>query len=177
MTTPRRQQGLTLVEACICTALTAVLAGFGVDSFRTLHEHRQLEGAAAEFETDLMHARSLAVMHNMPVRITFKARAEGSCYVVHTGDAADCDCDAAGRTTCSGGAHALRGVGSAAGTGPLLRSSSPSILIEPTRGTVTPTTTLRAVGRSGAAVHRVVSIMGRVRSCSPGGAVPTLPAC
>lgn len=177
MSSRRRQQGLTIVEACICTALTATLAGFGADSFRSLREHRALEGAAAEFETDMMHARSLAVMHNVPIRITFKARAEGACYVVHTGDAADCDCDAAGRTTCTGTAQAFRGVGAAAASGLSMRSTSPSILIEPTRGTVTPTTTLKLAGQSGAAVHRVVSIMGRVRGCSPDRSVPTLPAC
>lgn len=178
MITPiRRQHGITLVEACVCTAITAVLAGVGAGSFQTLREHRQIEGAAAQFETDLMHARSLAVLHNVPVRVGFKARADGSCYVVHTGAADDCDCDAAGNTVCSAGALSLRGAGFAAGSAPTLRSTSASILIEPTRGTVTPTTTLKVSGASGAAVHRVVNIMGRVRSCSPGRAVPGYPAC
>jgi hypothetical protein len=33
------------------------------------------------------------------------------------------------------------------------------------------------VGRSDAAIHQIVNIMGRVRSCSPEGGVPGFPRC
>jgi type IV fimbrial biogenesis protein FimT len=43
-------------------------------------------------------------------------------------------------------------------------------------GTSTPTGTLRLVGGRGRAVHHVVNVMGRVRSCTPAG-VPGWRAC
>jgi type IV fimbrial biogenesis protein FimT len=178
MNTPRRPRGITLVEAMVCTGLTASLAAFSAGSFTKLREHRQIESAAALFETDMQHARSLAVSMNSSVRITFKRRAEGSCYVVHTGDADDCDCAAAGETVCTGTAQAVRGVGYAAGAATArMETASSSILIDATRGTVTPTATVKFIGASGAAVHQVVSIMGRTRTCSPGKSVPGHPAC
>jgi type IV fimbrial biogenesis protein FimT len=50
-----------------------------------------------------------------------------------------------------------------------------SILFDPLHGTSTPTGTLKIVGDSGRAVHHVVNIMGRVRTCSPVGAAPAVP--
>jgi type IV fimbrial biogenesis protein FimT len=49
-----------------------------------------------------------------------------------------------------------------------------SILFDPLHGTSTPTGTLRVVADSGRAVHHVVNIMGRVRTCSPAGAAPVV---
>ena len=43
-------------------------------------------------------------------------------------------------------------------------------------GTSTPTGTLRLVDSRGRAVHHVVNVMGRVRSCTPAG-VPGWRAC
>ena len=56
-------------------------------------------------------------------------------------------------------------------------SNSGSMLFDPNRGTVTPTGTLRVQLQSGQALHQVVNIMGRVRACSPAGAVPGYPTC
>ena len=46
-----------------------------------------------------------------------------------------------------------------------------SIAFDPLHGTSTPTGTLRLVDARGRAVHHIVNVMGRVRSCTPGGAV------
>jgi type IV fimbrial biogenesis protein FimT len=53
----------------------------------------------------------------------------------------------------------------------------PSILFDSAKGTSTPTGTLRLMGKDQRAVHLVVNIMGRVRSCSPDSAVPGYKAC
>jgi type IV fimbrial biogenesis protein FimT len=36
---------------------------------------------------------------------------------------------------------------------------------------------MKVQGRSGAAVHQIVNVMGRVRSCSPEPALPGFRAC
>jgi type IV fimbrial biogenesis protein FimT len=56
-------------------------------------------------------------------------------------------------------------------------ASSASMLFDADRGTVTPTGTLRLQLADGRAIHHVVNIMGRARTCSPRGAVPGHPPC
>jgi type IV fimbrial biogenesis protein FimT len=48
---------------------------------------------------------------------------------------------------------------------------------DPLHGTATPTATWRVIARDGRAIHHVVNVMGRVRSCSPDAAVPGHRAC
>jgi type IV fimbrial biogenesis protein FimT len=52
-----------------------------------------------------------------------------------------------------------------------------SILFDPIKGTSTPTGTLRLVASDDRAVHLVVNLMGRVRTCSPDKTVPGYRAC
>ena len=170
----RRQRGVTLIEACIALAITAVLLGAALPPFRLAVERRHLEGVAAQLRTDIAHARSLAVARNESVRIGF---ASPSCYVVHTGPAGACQCDADGNARCTGGGASLRTVHLDADGQVTLSSNRDSILFDGARGTITPTGTVKITGRNGAAIHSVVNIMGRVRNCSPESAVPGYPAC
>jgi type IV fimbrial biogenesis protein FimT len=173
--TARRQAGVTLVEMAVVCCITAVLASVAVPSFRQAAEHRHIEGAAAQLETDFQYARSSAVARSEVVRVGFEAAGGESCYVVHTGDAGDCVC--AGRATpvCSAGAVPLHTV-RLSGVPVRLQSNSRSVGFEPLRGMVTPTATVQVVGASGAAVHQVINVMGRVRSCTPNG-LPGYRAC
>ena len=52
-----------------------------------------------------------------------------------------------------------------------------SLRFDPRLGTATPAGTLRVASTSGEAVHHVVNLAGRVRSCSPQAAVPGFQAC
>jgi type IV fimbrial biogenesis protein FimT len=169
-----RQQGFTLLEACIALAISAILLGTVLPSFKKAVERRQLEGAAAQLRTDIALARSLAVARNESLRMAFSSP---SCYVVHTGASGACNCDAAGNARCTGAAAPLRTVQLGEGRQLALASNSKSILLDGAHGTVTPASTIKITGRSGAAIHAVVNIMGRVRNCSPGRTLPGYPAC
>jgi len=172
---PNRQRGLTLVEGCVTLAVATLIVGAAVPSFERAVERRHIEGTAAQLETDLQQARSLAVTRNESVRVGFEANSETSCYVIHTGGAGDCSCLAEGGAVCRAGAHSLHLVRIGAGT--RVHSNSRSMLFDPLKGTVTPTATIQVQGRSGVALNEVVNIMGRVRSCSPGGALPGYRVC
>jgi type IV fimbrial biogenesis protein FimT len=175
---PRRGgRGVSLIEAMVALAIVAVLLAAAVPSFPALLQRAHLEGVALQFEADVQHARSLAVARQQGVRIGFAAAAGGSCYVVHTGAAGACTCAAGGTAACSAGAEALRVVHNGGAHAPTLHSNAASMLFDPVRGTVTPTATVRVVAADGRAIHQIVNIMGRVRSCSPGGAVPGYRAC
>jgi type IV fimbrial biogenesis protein FimT len=92
---------------------------------------------------------------------------QASCYVVHTGAAGDCDCSAAGAPVCAPAVEVLRVVRYDSETPLRMQSNSASIAFDPLQGTVTPTATVRVTARNGEAIHQIVNIMGRVRSCSP----------
>lgn len=173
---PRVQRGLTLVEALVALAIGAIVLSAAVPGMRASLERRRLDGIAAQLAVDLRYARSEAVARDRTVRFSFSSPAGGGCYLVHTGTAAGCSCSG-GRPACGGGALLLRGVATDAAGGVALRSNVASIAFDPLHGTATPTATVRAAASSGDAVQHVVNILGRVRSCSPGGAVAGWPAC
>lgn len=171
---PRR--GLTLTETLIALAISLVALGAAVPSFEGARERRHLEGAAAQFETDFAYARSTAVATNQTLRVRFADTAEGSCYVIFAGAPAGCGCTPAG-PVCSGSAAPLRHVFAARSGSVSIRSNASAMTLDPLRGTVTPTATVRFTGTDGRAVHQVVNLMGRVRSCSPDGLLASYTRC
>ncbi len=170
------QRGMTLVESLVSLAVTTITLGTAVPAFDAARERRHLDGAAAQLETDIHLARSLAVAQNRTIRVSFASNAAGSCYVVHSGSAGDCRCDASGAASCRGSAQALRSAGYPSDLPLRLSSNSASMAFEHIRGTVTPTSTVRIVGRE-RSVHVITNIMGRVRSCSPTSPSFGYPAC
>jgi type IV fimbrial biogenesis protein FimT len=162
------QRGVTLTESTVVLGIVAILLGATVPGFGELRLRRQMEGVAAQLETDIQLARSEAVSRHETVRIDFASDDTGSCYVLHDGGAGDCRCDGSGTAACGAGVEPLRIVPLAAGSPVQLRSNSASILFDADKGTVTPTASMRVQSRLGE-IRQVVNIMGRVRSCSPDG--------
>ncbi|MFN9103683.1 MAG: GspH/FimT family pseudopilin, partial [Betaproteobacteria bacterium] len=147
----RRQCGASLVEAMIVLAIIGLLLGSVLPGWADARDRRSLEAASAQLATDLRLTRSLAVAQGSPVRLSVPAAQ--ACYVVHTGPARACSCDATGAATCRDDAQALR-VATLPGSGRIaLSSSSASMLFDADRGTVTPTGTLRLRLADGRAVH------------------------
>lgn len=171
------QRGLSLVESLISMAVLVVTVGSAAPGFKQVLERRHLDGVSAQLATDLRLARSLAVAHRAPVRLSVHVTGALSCYVVHTGAAKDCTCTGDNTAVCTGDAQALRTVSFGPEHDVRISASSASMLFDPDRGTVTPTGTLRLHARNGSAIHQVVNIMGRVRTCSPDGKVSGHPTC
>ena len=173
----RTQRGLTLIECVVTLAIIVITLGAAIPTFTQARERRHLEGAAAQLATDIRHARGLAVSHRASIRLSVQQVADGSCYVVHTGSAGDCQCTGAGTSSCRSSAQALQTVGFERGGPVRVASNSASMLFDADRGTVTPTGTLSLQLQGGATIRQIVNIMGRVRSCSPGAAVAGYVAC
>lgn len=170
-------RGFTLIESCIALAVVAIVTCSVAPGLSDLFESRRLNGVAAQLATDIQFARSSAVARNRSLRISFSSTASSSCYVVHTGSAADCVCASSAPAVCSGAAIELRTVVLPASDRVVLQSNVASILFDPMHGTSTPTGTLRLIDSHGRAIHHVINIMGRVRTCSPLGAVPGHRVC
>jgi type IV fimbrial biogenesis protein FimT len=174
---PRRQRGVTLIEACIVVAVTVILATTAAPRLQDLIDTRRLDGAATQLTTDIQFVRSEAVARNQPLRLSLHASPAGSCYVIHSGAANECSCFAAGPAQCSGDAREIKTVTIASADRLSLQANMASVLFDPLHGTSTPTGTLRLIDARGRAVHHVINVMGRVRSCSPLAAMPGYRAC
>jgi type IV fimbrial biogenesis protein FimT len=172
-----KQSGFTLVEGIAAMAVAAVLVGAAVPSFKQMNARRHVEGPAVELAADLLHARSEAIARNEGVRVSFQNPAAGACYVLHTGDAGDCVCSGAAPAACINGAREIKTVWLPAGRPVSLQSNVASMLFHPVRGTTTPAGTVKVLGSNGYAIQHVVNIMGRVRSCTPGAAIPGYKPC
>ena len=172
-----RQRGISLIENLIVLAVTAITAGIALPSLDQTRELRRLEAAAAQVRSDLQMARSLAVARNETLRVTFVGPAESNCYVIHTGSIGNCSCTADGNAVCVGNPELLRVVHLDANTGLRLQSSARSIAFDAVKGTITPTATVRMLSSNGSAIHQVINVMGRVRTCSPAPALSGFSPC
>ncbi len=170
---PTHQHGLTLVEACVVVAIVAVAATTATPNLQRFVEQRRLDGAATQLAASLQLARSESIARNRVVRIG-RDEANG-CYVLHTGPAGSCHCASDGSATCDAGSALVGSVGAASGIA--IQGNVASMAFDPLHGTATPAGTWRVTARDGRAVHHVVNVMGRVRSCSPDAAVPGYRAC
>ena len=174
----RRARGLSLIESMCCAAVTATLMGSALPTFDDLAQRLRLQSAGAELLADLQLARSTAMLRAEPVRLSWQAVAgAGVCYVVHTGNATQCGCGADLAPHCEAGVEVMRAVVLPAADAISLTAATKSVLFDARRGTVTPTATFKLNDRRGRALHLVVNIMGRVRSCSPGAQLPGVKAC
>lgn len=175
MPSPTRQRGLTLVEAAVVVAIVAITATSAGPGLRRLIERYRLEAAATQLAADLQLARNESIARNRAVRLSWHAAS--ACYLLHTGPADACRCDASGAGQCAAGHVAIRSVPWDGSTRVSLQSNAASIAFDPLHGTVTPTATWRISAVDGRAIHHVVNVMGRVRSCSPLATVPGYRAC
>jgi type IV fimbrial biogenesis protein FimT len=172
-----RGRGISLVESLVTICIAGIVVGAVVPSFASLIERQALRGAAAELRGDLHLLRSEVRMRRQNLRLALRNETAGSCYVIHTGPIGSCTCHVDSATQCQDGSQPLKTASMPAGGRFTLGNRDTTMTFEADRMTVSPTATLRLVGRSGAAIHLVVAITGRVRECSPEGRVPGLAIC
>ncbi|MEK8048796.1 GspH/FimT family pseudopilin [Ideonella sp. DXS22W] len=168
---PRQtSRGLTMVELLCCLCISGLLLAGALPSLRDLRLRQTLDAVAAMLETDVQYARSLARATDRTVRLAVQATADGgSCYVIHSGPAGACSCDASGAARCDEPAQLQRVQVQAATAGVRISTASRSLVFDAGKGTVTPTATFVVTDSEGRALHQIVNVLGRTRSCSPSG--------
>lgn len=173
------QRGVTLIEAMSVLCVVSVAIGAAVPNLGALRQKADLVGVAAQVETDVQFARSQAVALNRTVQLTLREADGSTCYIVHTGPAADCSCSGQepGAAACGNESQLLRAVSFASRDTIQVRSATRSLTFDPVRGTVTPTATLRVEASDGRRIHQIVNLLGRIRSCSPQAGVSGERAC
>lgn len=175
---PAPSRGLSLVETMCALAITLVLLAGALPMVRDLRAGQALQATAALLETDIQLAKSEAAQGSESVRLSVQSLGVGgSCYTVHTGAAQACRCQGGGQAQCDAGARLLRLAEQPGAGGIMLGPVQRSILFDGGKGTVTPTATIKVTDRDGRAIHQVINIMGRVRSCTPNRGLGGLKTC
>lgn len=169
------QHGLTLVEAAVVLAIVVITATSAAPGFQRLIDRYRLDAAATQLASDLQLARNESIARNRVVRLSWHVAS--ACYLLHTGPAEACRCDADGQSHCTPGSTPIRGVAWDGGARVSLQSNTASIAFDPLHGTATPTATWRIALGDGRAIHHVINVMGRVRSCSPQATVAGYRPC
>jgi type IV fimbrial biogenesis protein FimT len=165
------------MQAMVSLACVAILCGLAMGQWGVWLVTTRLQGQVGELVQDLHWARSEAATRGQNIHWSLHdgTGAQG-CYVVHTGAAHACNCDTKPQEHCSNEAIALKVIQWESGQGVQISASTSSMRWSPQTGVVTPTNTIR-LGTSTGAIHIVVNILGRIRTCSPDGRIPHHPAC
>ena len=173
--------GFTLVELLIGILVLAIVSAIALPSFDGFRARQRLKGAAENLYTDLQYARSEAVQRNTRVVVNFSTGSSW-CYGLRVDDdGTGCDCSTAGSCglkTVSGAAYPGVTMSAAA-----FGDGDTSFLFDPRRGqvldedgAVTEGSVLLA-GADGDEIQLELNAIGRVRLCSPDGAVGGYPSC
>ena len=167
--------GVSLVECLCAVSIIPTSLGLAAPSLSTWRERQTVLSAAAELETDIQYARSLAVAQSATVYLTVRTDVGGACYVMYTGERDDCACSSGKGAVCLGNAEVVRHSAYPAPGSVALLHRNATLAFDPRLGTVTPAATFKLKTSAGT-VHQIVSLMGRTRSCSPDG-LSGLKAC
>jgi type IV fimbrial biogenesis protein FimT len=161
--------GVSLVECLCAVSIFATSLGLAAPSLSKWRDRQTVLSAAAELETDIQYARSLAVAKSDTIYLTIRTAAEGgTCYVMYTGERDNCECSSEKGAVCLSNAEVVRQAVYPDQGIVKLHHRNATLTFDPHLGTVTPAATFKFRTPAGS-VHQIVSIMGRTRSCSPDG--------
>ena len=168
---PRRPAGFTHLELLAAVAVLALLAAAALPSLGQWRARTGVAGVAHEFEALLQQGRAHAWATGEAVHLAFHPAAAGACVLLHTGERGACRCEVQpANAACTGQARLLQQARWAGESGVSVSANVASIQLDALRGTVSPAGTVRVASAQGPALHQVVNVMGRVRTCVPAAA-------
>lgn len=172
----KNSNGLTLLELLIVMSVVGVLLSMVPNGYAALTEKRRLEAAAEAVRSHLYLARSEAIRQMRAVTVTHPV-GTAAAWQLGLNDEGVCDTalmavDAEG--ACSlriDGVRALQVLHGAEYPGVSATASRVSTRFDPLNGTTFGSNaTVRLTSGSGRELRIVISNVGRIRTCSPGGA-------
>ncbi|MEJ6004147.1 GspH/FimT family pseudopilin [Paucibacter sp. AS339] len=174
---PHQQYGYSLVELIVCTAITGILLGLALPSLERIRLRQRLEATAEVLMTDLQEARSQAVSRADTVQVRFSRHPNGSCYVLYTGANGECQCEAGGQATCTNTDRVLKLAWIPSYQKIEVRSNVANMSFQARQGAVTSTGSIDINASSGETIRHIVSVAGRIRSCTPSSNMGQYPRC
>lgn len=171
------QRGVSLVELCVATAIVGVLLAAGLPAMQKFRQSQRLQAVAQTVMTDLKQLRSEAIQAGEAIHMRISQHEQGSCYILHNGASGACRCESETETACSGEARVLKQEWMPVSRGISVRANVTAISFQPRQGTATVAGRIEITGSDGTAIHHVVSVAGRTRSCTPSAGFANLPRC
>lgn len=166
----RAVQGFTIVEFLVAISIAAMLAVIAAPSFTVQLERRRIVAAAETIAADLTWARGESIKRACPVSVRFANGAAWS-YAISVSTASTPAC-AANETLKAASNADYRNIALAH------NFSGNDTGFDPARGTALENGTVcLASTPNRLTLNTIVSTLGRVRICSPGGGMPGYPAC
>ncbi|HEX5683800.1 MAG TPA: GspH/FimT family pseudopilin [Ideonella sp.] len=151
-----RQRGMTLPELLSAMCVVAIVLAAAVPSFAAMFTRLRVQGASAEFGTDLQYARSEAIRQHLPVSMDTNAAGDGYAITVN--------------------GEALKTVTLPPG---VTVTASTSVAYDAMRALAQPADQAFVFAASDDSVQLRVSsnVMGRAQLCVLAGSVPGYSAC
>ncbi len=168
-----RPNGFTLIELMVTVSVIAILAVVAAPSFNQMYDRYRLKGVVDVLYGDLQFARAEAVRRNDNVFFSFTTGANW-CYGLNP--TSTCNCATVGSCT-------IKTVSSSAFPGVTLNSAAfgagTSTSFNARLGAASVGGTAIFQSAAGNEARVVVSLVGRVRRCSPAGAgyISYYPSC
>ncbi|WP_051692474.1 GspH/FimT family pseudopilin [Marinobacterium lacunae] len=177
-----RETGFTLIELVVTLVVVAILATVAAPAFRDFFENRRLTGAAQTLYADLQLARAESIKRNQVIFVKFDDTPSNDwCYgLEEASSATSCDCSDSGNAFCTiDGVRRVTDVDDFPGVTMSAASVAGSVItFDPKRGTLSPAGSIYFTGDSGTQMRLVMSLLGRVRLCTPAGSnVPGYESC
>ncbi len=173
----RRSRGFSMIELLSVASIAITAVGASVGSAKTLMLTQRLQGMATEVESSVQLARSHAISQGQTVYLAIQQQDGAACVLTHTGERGACTCQANGAAICQGEAELLQHSRLDTSTGVRVQTNASTMAFSALRGMVTPTATIRLIDSQGRALHQIVNVMGRTRTCSPQPAIAGYKAC
>lgn len=165
-----QHEGFTLVELLVTLTIAALLAGVAAPAMARFIDNTRLRAATGDLARELVLARSHAYTFRKP--IYFNVTVTGAAWCYGWGEAADCDCRSTESTCQTLESDLTREHRQTSADYPQVRllagnnrRTSQLLRFSPVRGTAT-ATTLELENRN-SQTRVIISILGRVRTCSP----------
>ncbi len=177
LTSCRSQLGLGLIEVFFTLALSGVLLAAAIPAIKDWALRYRTQATAQSVMSDIQQARSEAVMRVTAVQLRFSRHANGTCYVMHTGDSGTCRCSDLGQAVCTTSGQVLRVNWIPSQQRLSVRANVSNMSFQSRQGAVTSTGSIDIAADDGRTIRHIVSIAGRVRSCSPDGAFKSFARC
>lgn len=172
-----QQRDVTPIEMIVGLAVVAILLAIAMPNLEQMQLRSRVQLVAQTMMTDLQQARSEALLLSDTVHFRFSQSSQGSCYLIYTGTNGACRCDDSGQAVRTAAGQLVKRGWLPSTQRLSIHANVSCMSFQARQGFVTSTGSIEIGTATGQAIRHIVSVAGRVRSCSPGGSFKALPRC
>lgn len=170
-------RGFTLIEMMISVAVLIVLVAIVAPSFNHFFDKYRVKRAADTLSSFLINAKSEAIKRNKSVSTVLTGN--GATWCAGMTENATCNCTTTSACQIDGqdrviSSTAYKGVKL---LGPTTTTAPHVFEFKTQRGTVVGNNSVQLESAAGLKLNVVVSLVGRIKLCSPSGSVSGYPSC